>query len=83
MTTEDELLNLLRAVQQSDDADAPADNGSLASALGWPVAAVAACLQAAKDQSLIWGMRSGQTPGPWFTDLELTVQGKRFLKHAS
>ena len=45
MASEDELLRLLRAVQVGDEADALADNDSLASVLGWPVAAVAACLQ--------------------------------------
>jgi hypothetical protein len=80
MTPDGELRRLLRAVQHGDEVDALADNGTLASALGWPVAAVAACLQEAKERSFIWGMRSGQTPAPWFTDLELTVQGRRFLK---
>ena len=83
MATEDELLRLLHAVQLGDDADALADNESLASVLGWPVAAVAACLREAKERSLVWGIRSGGTPAPWFTDLELTVQGRRFLKHGS
>ena len=83
MATEDELLRLLRAVQVADETDALADNDSLAAALGWPVATVAACLQEAKERSLVWGMRSGQKPAPWFTDLELTVQGRRFLKHRS
>ena len=83
MATEDELQRLLRAVQLGDETDALADNDSLASVLGWPVAAVAACLREAKERSLIWGIRSGRTPAPWFTDLELTVQGRRFLQHGS
>jgi hypothetical protein len=79
MSSDDELARLLQAVQDGDDADVLADNESLARSLQWPLSAVAACLREAKDRSLIWGMRSSQQPAPWFTDLELTVQGRRFL----
>ena len=65
-------------MQVGDEADAPADNASLASTLGWSLDEVSACLMEAKERSFVWGMRSGQRP-PYFTDLELTVQGKRYL----
>ena len=77
--TEHELVSLLRAVQDGDDADALVDNRVLSEALGLSLEAVARCLEVAKDHSLIWGTRGGLRPGPWFSDLELTVQGRRFL----
>lgn len=79
MSTEQELCRLLDAIQNDDEADTPADNAMLAATLGWSLDDVAACLQEAKDRSFVWGMRSGQKPMPWFTDLEVTVQGKRYL----
>ena len=79
MSTDDDLAQLLRAVQAGDDADVLADNESLASSLQWSLGDVADCLREAKERSLIWGVRSGQQPGPWFAELELTVQGRRFL----
>jgi hypothetical protein len=79
MSTDDDLAQLLRAVQAGDDADELADNESLAGSLQWSLGDVAACLREAKERSLIWGVRSGQQPGPWFVELELTVQGRRFL----
>jgi hypothetical protein len=84
LATDAELARLLRAVQDGDDANALTDNGGLASALTWSLDDVATCLSEAKARSLIWGSRSGQRPAPWFTDLELTVQGRRFLaEHGS
>jgi hypothetical protein len=44
-----------------------------------PLTVVASILEDAKERSLIWGQRSGDKPGPWFKELELTVQGRRFL----
>jgi len=78
MSTDAQLFQLLNAVQVGDEADTPADNASLASTLGWTPDDVAACLMEAKERSFVWGMRSGQRP-PWFTDLEVTVQGRRYL----
>ena len=77
--TNDDLAPVLRVVQQGDDADSLLDNDGIAQALGLPLADVARRLEAAKSRNLIWGFRSGQRPGPWYTDLELTVQGRRFL----
>lgn len=79
MSSDDDLARLLRAVQAGDDADLLADNESLACSLQCSLGDLAACLREAKERSLIWGVRSGKQPGPWFTDLEVTVQGRRFL----
>ena len=79
MTDEDQLSRLLEAVRDGDFADTPVDNEMLAAALKMPLVWVASCLQEAKARSFIWGIRSGRQPAPWYTDLEMTVQGKRFL----
>lgn len=79
MSNDDQIESLLRAIQACDDGDDPADNTSLASKLEWTLVEVAACLENAKDQALIWGHRGGAKPGPWFSELEVTVQGRRFL----
>jgi len=73
------LCQLLKAVQDGDFADSPVDNEMLAAALHLSLASVALVLQEAKARSLIWGIRSGRQPGPWYTDLEVTVQGQRLL----
>jgi hypothetical protein len=70
---------LLEAIRDADFADAPADNDMQAAALNIPLTSVALVVQEAKARSLIWGSRSGRQPAPWYTDLELTVQGRRFL----
>ncbi len=66
-------------VQEADSADAPVDNEMLAAALDIPLTAVALALEEAKARSLIWGVRSGRQPAPWYAELEVTVQGRRFL----
>ena len=77
--TDQDLSSLLRVVQGGDDADSLLDNGAIAKLLGLSHETVAEQLAAAKERSLVWGIRNGQRPAPWFTDLELTVQGRRFL----
>ena len=79
VSSEDELARLLQAVRDGDFADAPVDNEMLAAALQVSLVSVAACLQEATARSLVGGVRGGRQPGPWYTDLELTVQGQRFL----
>jgi hypothetical protein len=69
----------LEAVRDGDFADAPLDNEMLSTALNWPLTSVALVVQEAKARSFVWGIRSGRQPGPWYTDLEVTVQGRRFL----
>jgi hypothetical protein len=80
VSTEHELVRILRAISLADEGGTPLDNETLAAALGWDLERVAAALDTAKQQSLIWGVRGGHKPGPWFADLEVTVQGKRFLR---
>jgi hypothetical protein len=77
--TDHDLVPVLRAVQYGDDADSLLDNDSLARVLGLSLIDVAQRLEAAKARRFIWGVRSGQRPGPWYTELEVTVQGRRFL----
>ncbi|MEK7425302.1 MAG: hypothetical protein AAB131_15840 [Actinomycetota bacterium] len=79
MSSDERLDVILRAIQASDDGDAPADNAILAAELGWSLVDVALCLDEAKERALIWGHRGGTKPGPWFSELEVTVQGRRFL----
>lgn len=74
------MKNLLRAVQRADDQGSPADNESIAVSLGWNLEETAVLLQAARDQMLVWGQREGRKPGPWYSALEITVQGRRFLR---
>jgi hypothetical protein len=78
-TDYDRLCQLLEAVRDGDFADSPVDNEMLAAALKLPLASVALAVQEAKARSLIWGIPNGRQPGPWYTDLEVTVQGQRFL----
>jgi hypothetical protein len=73
------MTQLLRAVKDGDLAGAPVDNEMLAAVLKLPLASIASCLQEAKERSFVWGVRSGRQPGPWYEELEVTVQGKRFL----
>ena len=58
------------------------DNRTLGRSLGWTAAQTAESLAAAKDRLLIWGIHVGGNPGPCFEDIELTVQGRRFLVDA-
>ena len=55
------------------------DSKTLGRCLGWTAAQTADSLAAAKARLLIWGIRVGGNPGPCFEDIELTVQGRRFL----
>jgi hypothetical protein len=79
VSSEEEMTQLLRAVKDGDLAGAPVDNEMLAAVLNLPLVSIASCLQEAKERSFVWGVRSGRQPGPWYEELEVTVQGKRFL----
>ncbi|MGD9998273.1 MAG: hypothetical protein AB7L17_11415 [Ilumatobacteraceae bacterium] len=83
MSTDDELTAVLLAVETADERGEPLDNELLASTLGWGLDQVASCLEALKEQSMIWGERGARKPGPWFSALEVTVQGRRFLRPRS
>jgi hypothetical protein len=80
MSDDAQLAAVLGVVQASDDDGTPADNSLIASRLGWDLELVADCLREAKERSLVWGQRSGDKPAPWFKELEITVQGRRFLR---
>jgi hypothetical protein len=79
VATEEELAHLLQAVRNGEFADAPVDNEMLAAALQLSLVSIASSLQEAEARSFVSGVRSGRQPGPWYTDLEVTVQGQRFL----
>jgi hypothetical protein len=79
VSSENQLSRLLNAVRDGAVADAPVDNEMLAAALQLSLVDIAARLHEAKAQSLVWGLSSGRQPGPWYTDLEVTAQGQRFL----
>lgn len=74
------LLELLTAVGRGDDAGLVMSSELLADHLGWSSADVAATLRDAKAAMLVWGMRTGGTPQPHFDEIELTVQGSRYLR---
>jgi hypothetical protein len=71
---------LLRAVQRADDRGDPADNESIARALGWGLDETALLVKAAREHLFVWGLREGRQPGPWYSSLEVTVQGQRYLR---
>jgi hypothetical protein len=73
------LASVLAAIQAGDEADKLADNATLAKALRWSPEDVAACLAEAKERKFIWGARGGAKPAPFYAELEVTVQGRRFL----
>ena len=80
--TDDQLTAMLRTIGDRDAATGQLDNVALGRSLGWTAATTAAALEAAKGRLLIWGIRVGGTPPPCFEDIELTVQGRRFLDAA-
>jgi len=79
MAADDELVRLLQAVRrrrlrQRARRQRDARRG-VTDALG----SVAEWLQEAKARSFIWGTARRPAAGAVFTDLEVTVQGQRFL----
>jgi hypothetical protein len=80
--TNDELVAMLRTISERDVSGQQVDSRSLGRSLGWTAAQTADSLVAAKARLLIWGIRVGGNPGPCFEDIELTVQGRRFLADA-
>ena len=78
-STDERLARVLAVIQAGDDADRLEDNGSLSKALDWSLEEVADCLAEAKQRKFIWGARGGARPGPYYAELEVTVQGRRFL----
>ena len=78
-TIDDSLAVLLQAIAGRDAADGPLDSATLCRRLGWTAAMTAQSLGVARSRLLIWGIRTGGNPAPCFDDIELTVQGRRFL----
>ena len=76
---DDQLVRLLEAVRDGGFSDQPMDNETLASALHVSLVSVASYLQEAKARSLISGTRAARRPGPWYTNLEVSEQGERYL----
>jgi hypothetical protein len=77
---EAQLMLALGALLAADDAGAPLDNESLAKTLGWDLARTGSCLLTAKARAFIWASRSGSAQAAWFSDIEVTMQGRRFLR---
>lgn len=82
MSDEPRMRALLSAIRAGDERGAVMSSDALADDLGWSAADVAATLRDAKAGMLIWGLRTGGTPQPHFDDIELTVQGNRYLRRA-
>lgn len=80
MSADADVLAALAVLLTADDAGEPFDNESLAVRLGWTLEHAAACLEEMKERSLVWGVRGARKPGPWFSEIEVTVQGKRLLR---
>ena len=76
------MHDLLSALLRGDERGEVMSSDRLAADLGWSPADVAATLRDAKAAMLIWGMRSGGTPQPHFDEIEVTVQGNRYLRDA-
>ena len=79
---DDQLVAMLRTIGEHDVAAEQLDSRSLGRTLGWTPAQTADSLVAAKARLLVWGIRVGGNPGPCFEDIELTVQGRRYLSVA-
>jgi hypothetical protein len=80
--SDDLLVAMLRTIGDSDATAGALDSAALGRSLGWTAAVTAASLETAKHRLLIWGIRVGGSPSPCFEDIELTVQGRRFLTAA-
>jgi hypothetical protein len=78
-SADERLARVLAVIQAGDDNDELADNTTLSKALRWSLEDVAACLAEAKERKFIWGARGGSRPAPYYAELEVTVQGRRFL----
>jgi hypothetical protein len=75
----DELVAILVAIRDLDKAGRSVDNDAVARRLGWDPEVVADRLADARAHMLIWGVREGARTSPYFSDIELTVQGRRLL----
>jgi hypothetical protein len=76
------MHDLLSALRRGDERGEIMSSDRLATHLGWSPAEVAATLREARAAMFVWGLRSGGAPQPHFDDIELTVQGNRYLRDA-
>ena len=81
-TTDDQLVAMLRTIGDREISAERLDSQILGKCLGWTPVHTSDSLVAAKARLLIWAIRVGGNPGPCFEDIELTVQGRRFLTSA-
>ena len=81
-TTDDQLVEMLRTIGERAVSSEQLDSKLLGRCLGWTPVQTSESLVAAKARLLIWAIRVGGNPGPLFEDIELTVQGRRFLTAA-
>ena len=79
---DEQLVAMLRTIGEREVSAEQLDSKVLGRCLGWTPAQTSASLVAAKAGLLIWAIRVGGNPGPCFEDIELTVQGRRFLAAA-
>ncbi len=77
---DEELVEMLRSISRRDDASGQLDSASLGRCLGWTSTKTAASIDDAKGRLLVWAIR---VSGSSFEDIELTVQGRRFLRSAA
>lgn len=79
-TTDDDLVAALTVLRAADDGGTPIDNAALGVTLGWDAERVGRCIGVAKKRSFIWGVPGPQRLGSWFSEIEVTVQGRRYLQ---
>ena len=74
-----DLARMLRTIADRERARHPARQRGARPAPRVDGRETASSLEVAKERLLVWGIRVGGNPGPCFEDIELTVQGRRFL----
>ena len=80
--SDEQLVAMLRTIGDREVAGEQLDSTSLGRCLGWTSLQTSRSLVDAKARLLIWAIRVGSKPGPCFEEIELTVQGRRFLTAA-
>jgi hypothetical protein len=83
MSDERRLHELLGALRRGDERGVVMSSEALVADLGWSPVDVADTVREAKAMMLIWGFGGGGQPQPRFDEIELTVQGNRYLRDAA
>jgi hypothetical protein len=83
MSDERRLHELLGALRRGDERGVVMSSEALVADLGWSPVDVADTVREAKAMMLIWGLGGGGQPQPRFDEIELTVQGNRYLRDAA